>query len=291
MTEKSSIVIKNLSNVTIPEIHKAWTDAFSDYVVPVNLSVEKLTYMLDRRGCDLNISFGAFDNGELVGFILNGIGQWNEKMTAYDTGTGLVKKYRRRGIATKLFDESLPLLREKNIKQYLLEVIQTNNSAIDLYRKKGFEVTREFNCYVVSRKDIQIQETTLNSEFPIQKINTPDWDLFSTFWDFPPSWQNSIDSIKRKLDHFTILGMSDKGKIIGYGIIENPTGDIPQIAIESSFRRKGLATTLIKNLIEHSKSDEIRIINTDSANTPFERFTDSINISSDLGQYEMVLEL
>ena len=84
--------------------------------------------MIERRGFNLDLSFGAFNKDQLVGFTLNGIGDWNGKLTAYDTGTGIIKEFRKKGVATKLFNESLPTLRENNISQYLLEVIRTNTS-------------------------------------------------------------------------------------------------------------------------------------------------------------------
>lgn len=40
---------------------------------------------------------GAFDNEELVGFVLNGFRNWYGKTTVYDTGTGVLPKYRRQG--------------------------------------------------------------------------------------------------------------------------------------------------------------------------------------------------
>ena len=47
--------------------------------------------------------------------------------------------------------ESLEILRQNDIHQYLLEVIQTNRGAVELYRKEGFKVTREFDCYILAK--------------------------------------------------------------------------------------------------------------------------------------------
>ena len=291
MPENALIEIKNLSHITWEEIHKAWSDAFSDYAVPFELTVADLVYMLERRGCDLSMSFGAFDDGQLVGFIFNGIGQWNGKRTAYDTGTGLVKKYRRRGIATRLFDESLPLLRQNGIEQYLLEVIQTNTSAVDLYRKKGFKVVREFDCYISTKDKCIVRDIKLDSNISFQIIKEPDWELFKSSWDFQPSWQNSIDSINRKIDHFTTLVIMEDAEPVGYGIIENHTSDIPQLAIKQSHRRKGLATALVKELLKYSHGEKIKIINVVSNSTTFKEFANSINLKIKVEQYEMILDL
>lgn len=51
--------------------------------------------MLIRRGYESRLSFAAFADGEIVAFTLNGVGQFNGIPTAYDTGTGTVKDYRK----------------------------------------------------------------------------------------------------------------------------------------------------------------------------------------------------
>lgn len=285
------ISIKSLSGVTIQIIYDAFANAFSDYVEPFNLSYEQLKYMIERRGFNLDLSFGAFNKDQLVGFTLNGIGDWNGKLTAYDTGTGIIKEFRKKGVATKLFNESLPVLRENNISQYLLEVIRTNTSAYELYKKAGFDVTREFDYYISTKDKISINKNKLNKDFSIKEIKTPNWELFITFWDFIPSWQNSIDSINRKLEYFIILEIFDKDSVVGYGIIEKETGDIPQMSINKKYRRNGLATTLFYHLIQYSEKDEIKIINIPNTFYPFKKFATSINLTAGLGQYEMLLKL
>ena len=87
------ITIRQLTNISIDEIHNAFKDAFSDYAEPFDLTKAQLQYMIERRGFNFELSFGAFNNNTLVGFTLNGVDEWNNKLTAYDTGTGIVKEY------------------------------------------------------------------------------------------------------------------------------------------------------------------------------------------------------
>jgi len=82
------ITIKTLTGISIEQIHEAFTKAFADYVEPFDLTYEQLKYMIERRGYNPDISLGAFNENELVAFTLNGIGEWNGELTAYDTGTG-----------------------------------------------------------------------------------------------------------------------------------------------------------------------------------------------------------
>jgi YD repeat-containing protein len=140
--------IRSLSGVPFEQIHRAFEAAFSDYIEDVSLSSRQLQEVLERRGFNAQLSFGAFEAGEIVGFIVNGIGMWNNVRTAYDCGTGVIKAFRQQGIASRIFEQSLPVLRQQGISQYLLEVIKTNHGAVELYRKSGFTVSREFDYWV-----------------------------------------------------------------------------------------------------------------------------------------------
>ncbi len=285
------IATKQLGDISLERIHEAFVNAFSDYVVPSQLSYAQLKYMMERRGCQLGLSFGAFHDDKLVGFTLNGIGTWNGRLTAYDVATGIIKEFRKQGIASNIFHASLPVLREHHITHYLLEVIRSNTPAVDLYKKSGFEVTREFECYRAPLDNLEKKEDVLSEEFHIQELEQPNWEVLKSFWDFTPSWQNSIDAITRKKASFTILGIFHHDNLAGYGIIERHTGDIPQVGIARAYRRRGLGTTVLKHLAACSEHDEIKMINTLSGYAPFTQFAESINLSSEIGQYEMILKL
>jgi ribosomal protein S18 acetylase RimI-like enzyme len=285
------IKIRTLEKTPFNQIYNAVSDAFSDYVEPFDLTIEELKYMFERRGYDLEISFGAFDGSKLVGITINGIGDWNGKLTAYDSGTGIVKEYRKRGIARRMFDESLPILKEKGITQYLLEVIKTNRGAYELYKKAGFKIVRELDYFKTGVSELKYDKLVNKPDFYFNVIEEPDWGEFKSFWDFDPSWQNSIDCMHRKIEHLKILGLYDKSKLIGYGIIEMHTGDIPQLAISPQYRRQGLGTSLFRVLINYSEVDSLRIINSDKNYAPFREFMKSMGIEAGEGQYEMIMDL
>ena len=90
------IEIKQLTDVSIEEIYTAFSNAFSDYVEPFDLTINQLKHMIERRGYNFHLSFGAFNGNDLVGLTLNGIGDWNGRLTAYDTGTGVIKEFRKK---------------------------------------------------------------------------------------------------------------------------------------------------------------------------------------------------
>ena len=288
------ITIKTLTETPFEQIHSSFKKAFEDYVEPFDLTLDQLKYMVERRGCDLSLSFGAFNRNELVGFTLNGIGLWKNKKTAYDTGTGIIKEFRKQGIATRIFEESLPILKDNNVEQYLLEVIKTNKNAVDLYQKAGFNITRDFDYYVQRKNNLtQKAKSRYDSSVTINEIEFDelDWNILKSFWTFEPSWQNSVESLTRKSDYFTFLGIFRNNSLIGYGVIEKHTGDIPQFAIAENYRKIGLGRKLFNSLIKFTDSNRTKIINAECKNRNFKIFAEKLGFTAGHGQYEMILKL
>ena len=284
-----AVVIKDLDGVATEVIHSAFVKAFEDYAEPLSLSLSQLQHMLQRRGYVPAMSFGAFDGGEIVGFILNGTGIWNGRRTAYDTGTATLQAYRQQGIARRIFDESIPVLKRHGISQYLLEVIKVNTNACDLYKKAGFEVVRELDYYVSPKEAIDVDEYGWKYGYEIKEITSPDWDLLRSFWDFEPSWQNGIEAMQRSPQVFRIMGVYDAAhQLVGYGIVEPATGDVPQFAIAHDHRCAGLGKYLFHNLVAHITSEQIKVINADATGAAFRHFVEGMGLMPGYGQYEMI---
>lgn len=284
------VQLQKLTGMPTQDIHHAFSRAFSDYVEPFDLTQKQLQYMLKRRGFADYLSFGAFSEGEIVGFTLNGAGQWNGKATAYDTGTGVQKAFRKQGIASRIMEVSLPLLKAEGISQYLLEVIKTNRKAVGLYQKLGFLVSREFDYWICRREAFNFQSRSLPEDFSIRRIEDPDWGCLGQFWDFPPSWQNSVDSVERVQNSMTMLGAYHLETPVAYAIMEEGTGDVPQLAVHPEYRRQGLATLLLQELLNLLNPPGLRVINTCSNNTSLKSFLLKLGLEPGFGQYEMVMD-
>ncbi|MFU0825882.1 GNAT family N-acetyltransferase [Clostridium sp.] len=280
---------KTFENISIEKIHNTFLEAFSDYQVKIDLPLLKFEKMIQRRGYVVEASIGAFNNNILVGFILNSIRQWNGKLTAYDTGTGVIKAYRKHGITSNMFLNVRQILEEIGVEQYLLEVIQSNTSAVNLYKKQGFKILRNFECFNLY-KNMYNSITTYKTQH-INMITESQWKKLIKFWDFKPSWQNSIDSINAVSNTFIYSIVSIDDTIVGYGIIDKNTGDIPQIAVDKNYRCKGIGRSIFTDLLNSTKSYNIGVINVDSQCISMRNFLLNLGFSQNLKQYEMVLKL
>lgn len=281
--------IKPLSNTTPDELFEAFTQAFADY--EVQLDKTELMTMLKRRGFDPEASFGAFDGDKIVSFTCNGIGDFYGTPTAYDTGTGTLKAYQGKGLATKVFEYSIPYLKKLGVEAYLLEVLQHNTGALSVYRKLGFEPTREF--YYFKAKNEQIANTVKGLDFPytVQPIGIEFLNSVTGFWDFSPSWQNSTEAINRSPEDFTSVGVFTGQELIGYGVFEPVSGDLTQIAVDKRYRRRGVGSLLLQKMLEINKHDSIKIINTDIGCSSVTAFLRSKNLEPAGKQFEMIKKL
>lgn len=282
--------IRSLENIGFDTLFDAFSKAFADYEIHFDKS--EVHSMLTRRGYVPELSFGAFDNGNIVSFTLNGIGLFNDIPTAYDTGTGTVKEYRGCGIAGEIFKYSLPYLKEAGIRQYLLEVLQNNHKAIAIYRKMQFDTTREFDCFRQSISEIvNLNAVKSSSSLRIEPIDIKVIRDTQSFCDFYPSWQNSIESIERGVSGLTCIGAFDLEELVGFSVFDSNSGDLAQIAVKHSCRRHGVASRLLSEVIKQVSTDFIKIINVPSDNLSLPSFLKSKNIPLVNKQFEMSNDL
>jgi ribosomal protein S18 acetylase RimI-like enzyme len=78
---------------------------------------------------------------------------------------------------------------------------------------------------------------------------------------------------------------------VGYCIFEPASGDIPQIAIDKEYRRKGIAALLLREMIKLNKSDTVRIVNTDILYDSITDFLKAKNITVTGKQFEMIKKI
>lgn len=278
--------IKSLANTGFDAIFEAFSRAFADY--EVQLDKEQLQVMLKRRGFNANLSFAAFEGDDIVAFTFNGIGSFEGIPMAYDTGTGTLKEYRGKGLATQIFEYSLPYLKEAGIGQYLLEVLQHNTKAVSVYRNLGFEIAREFYYSIQDNDKVTNQVEMPEIPYDIKSINIEELRMTTGFWDFYPSWQNSFESINRTVGDFISLGVFTMGQLVGYCVFEPTSGDITQIAVDRRYRRLGFASLLLERILELNKYASVKVINTDIHCESITAFLEARNITIQGKQFEMI---
>ena len=110
----------------------------------------------------------AEENGQVVGYImcrvelgLSNFGFGGVIKKGHVVSVAVLPQYRRKGIGQALITEAMGGMRLYNAKQCFLEVRITNTSAVDLYKKLGFQVTRTIRSYYADGEDAYVMSCEL----------------------------------------------------------------------------------------------------------------------------------
>lgn len=275
----------DLQAVTLPDICDTFNAAFSDYIVPVQLTLPLLKQKIQGENLRLDYSMGAFDGPTLAGFMLHGVDNVLQPKVLYNGGTGVIPAYRGQRLVQQLYAQAMPYYQQKGIKKILLEVIQTNQPAIKAYQNSGFEQKRLVHCYkgaVTTASSVPGVTITLNA--------TPNWSLMAAYSDMEPCWSNAIPAIQREQAFTTSWEASLDGQSAGFISVHLASKRIRQIAIHPNLRRRGIGSALLQHAATQL-GNPLSIINIDDHYPAMNQLLLKTGFIHTLSQYEMVLNL
>lgn len=253
-------------------LHAAFSQAFSDYVIPFSVTPQQLQEMLTRRGWVPELSAAIFDEGRIVAFTANGF----DGSSGYDSGTGVIPSHRRQGLARRVMEASRDLLRAAGAQRYVLEVIESNVAAARLYLDLGFRETRRLQCWSFTDPEPQ----------PIAPVGDEIAPADArAMWDVDPSWQNSSCSVARAGDPHVTLREAG-----GYAIVFPINGDLAQLAVAKDARRRGVGRQLLSSAAA-AAGKPLRIINVDDSNAAIAAFLEAAGATRTVRQLELMLQL
>ncbi len=212
--------VKSLENIDFDIIIECFLGAFENYYVEMPTDIDFYRERWNYARVDFKLSFGMFDNQNLVGFIINGIDQRNGVSIAFNTGTGVLPEYRRRKIVKQIYGFAIPKLKSNGIEKCLLEVISENHIAIKSYQEVGFIKTRMLKCF-----SGQIDTREMNVKVVEKKISSIDFDNLPN-QDFY-TWDNNKSIIKEN-KNYRFFQIEDRGKMSSYFIINDKNGYLAQ---------------------------------------------------------------
>jgi ribosomal protein S18 acetylase RimI-like enzyme len=289
------IAYRSLIDTPIEHIHKAFLLGFSDYFVPMQVSLDDFKTMHAIRGVDYSLSIGAFDGDDLVGFTTNGIGIWRGLPTAYDAATAVAQKYRGRGISREMFRVMEQTLVAEGYRRYLLEVITTNAPAIALYERLGFKTMRTLSCLRVSSEALL---THARDAFDVREAPVSEWQTLRSALEsdssrsFLPAWQNSWDAVQRYPDKFRVIAVRDDHQLLGYGVFSFGKGSIHQVWVAPRHRRRGVGRAILRRIAEAAAPTPTLVwANVDASSTETMAFLATFGFEEFVAQYEMEREL
>ncbi|WP_299224957.1 GNAT family N-acetyltransferase [uncultured Psychroserpens sp.] len=277
--------IKTLNGVSDTELLEVFNLAFSDYFIPLQLTLDQFQSKLKADQTKLDLSVGAFENEKLIGFILHGKAKLNCKSVIYNGATGVIPEKRGRKLTQRMYDFILPILRAKSFDHLLLEVISENHPAIKSYENVGYYSERRLICF---KGELSI--APIETIFNIREISDYNWSVMQSFWDVLPSWQNSRQSIEQLKIQHKLIGAYSNNELIGYLIYHPKTKRMQQLAVCKEYRNKDVAKALVTYLSENYDKN-LSIINVDETSKSAINFLTGIGLKPFITQLEMKLKL
>jgi ribosomal protein S18 acetylase RimI-like enzyme len=273
------LIVEKLENIEFDIIVDCFLKSFENYYVkfPTDKNYFKERWKMAK--VDYALSYGMFDGGKLVGFIINAIDTRNGEKIAFNTGTGVLPEYRGKRIVRSIYDFAIPDLKINGVEKCSLEVIIENIKAIKSYQSIGFNICKTFNCFS--------GEIQLSSKEKIE-LNQVDYDAFD--WEKLPnqnlySWDFNSKVIKNgDYKYYQIL----KDNFPESFFIINPMNKyLAQFEILK--KSDGCWHRLFEGIQEVSNS--IKIINVDTRLNEKIDFLNSIGLSNTVNQYEMEINI
>lgn len=274
---------QTLENLTIQELNNLFNAAFADYVVKIEMTPEKLQDKFESEDVSLEHSVGIFSDGKPVGFIFHAVRNSAAGKMAYNAGTGVIPKFRGKNATVLMYEFILPKLAKSGVKEVVLEVIDKNIPAIKSYKKVGFTILYELECYngfpgISKPKGPFIEEELAENFAPPEH-----------FWNWQPTWQNATQTVIQS-GHYKTWSIFQDNTPIAYLTGSQESGRIAQFAVDPDQRWKGLGTSLFCHFAGLSSNTPM-VINVADKTGQTQDFLKAIGMKLFLKQYKMKLKL
>lgn len=274
--------IKSLKHAALAEIVDCLVASFADYFVQMPADVAYWESRFAGARVDYSLSYGMFDKGKLLGFIMQGIDRRQGERVAFNTGTGVLPAYRGQQVVDRLYAFALPELKAAGVNKCALEVIQKNEKAIRVYERIGFKRTREYKCFRGELnppvEDVFLHETAFEE---IEKINSPYHPLYS--------WDNCNGAIRALKDVYKSYILTDKADTpLGFFVIHPLSGYLAQFEVNKPEEIDNWKK-LFAGIAAISKT--VKINNIDSRRKEVISILPELGLENHVDQYEMEMPL
>lgn len=234
------LTYRSAAEYSLDELVDLLNRGFEGYVVNVTFSLAALLSMLTRDSVDLGLSRVAEANGKSVAVGLIARRGWTVRLAAM----GVASEIRGQGVGRGLMDHFLETLPSLGYQRMLLEVIEQNPPAVNLYERVGFRLGRRLVSFQREATTPDEQPPNLSEQLTVTQIDPATVAARLTvdhLADLP--WQLSGSSIM-------VDGPPSHALSTGQGMIlisdpSQPVVTIRSIFVEPQHRGQGVATQLV----------------------------------------------
>jgi GNAT superfamily N-acetyltransferase len=193
--------------------------AFEGYFVKFPTSLDYWATRFRATGVNWALSYGVFDQQQLIAFIIHAIGEEQGALTAFNTGTGVLPAYRGQNWVDQIYAFAEAPLQAAGITQWKLEVITENVRAIRVYERIGFSIHRRLRCFAGT------PPPSAGFSFDLTSLSLD--DLGNRRMEAAPSWDHTLGSISRIWETYRAYEVRVAGASAGWFVINPATGYVP----------------------------------------------------------------
>lgn len=263
-------------------LYQAFIDAFADYRVMFrpteNEFYRRVKHKLRVRS---GLSPLTFEHGSIVGFILHATKPYKGQLTMYNGGTGVAPASRGRHLTESMYEYILPKAHSEGIQRVLLEVLESNHTAIHVYEHLGFEFRRVFKCFRLNTLKPFVQDTRHELRPYIRGNVDP-----LSFGDFDPCFIDHFHHVEEATEYEAMIGVYHADVLVGYLIWQPHLGRISQIAVHPQYRQRGYGRSLVQHAAQHSERP-LTILNVPEDAHDTVMALEKIGFVNELNQFEM----
>lgn len=281
---------KKLSPKDLIDMYATFGEAFSDYPIPFKLTKAQFIHrFVQKLNLNFSCSTGVYYEKKLVGFILNTIEEFRNKLTAYNGGTGVIKNYRGQRLTSKMYEHLIPALKANNVKHCVLEALVQNKRAIEAYHFAGFEICRELKCFRLESDMFSM--TPSGTKFKIMEVREPDWKKYAYYKFMEPSFLDSNRILEKKLAGERFFEGFIHDECVAHVVFQCDFGRINQLGIHPEYMDLHIGEALVNHLLKINTTRSVNILNIDASHTGYISFLENIGFKKQFAQYEMRLTL
>jgi GNAT superfamily N-acetyltransferase len=260
-----------------PALTRLFNAGFSGYRFPMQLTEEAFCDHVALYDIDLDISQVVLGDDGPIAFALVG----RRGTTGWIGGMGTTPSHRRLGMGEAALLASIEAARARGCTEIGLEVLDTNDAALRLYRKLGFEIVRDLAIWSLPPTGKQPQTVSATSGIS----GGQGW--IASHRQSPEPWQRADDTVaalQRRGASLRGLVVERRGGQVGAAIIREQSEVVAviQIAVED----EDAATNILLGAAGADRT--LRLANV-PIDEPASRAIKQLGAESVAVQHEMVL--
>jgi ribosomal protein S18 acetylase RimI-like enzyme len=233
MQKTEAVTRRRLAETTMQDAAAAFTEGFQGYVVKFTISAEAFALRMAREDVDADASEVFFDGDKPAGTLLIARRGQRSRVSALGIGPTI----RGQGLGTRVMTDAIAAARARGDEVLLLEVINSNLRARDLYLSLGFQMSRRQVGFSRSRTR-PVPDGPAADECDGREA----FAMLSSFADAEPTWQT--DPVCFRHPGSPLKGFSIGTKAVA--LLHDTRNDVRiyGFAVDPAERRKGFGRAL-----------------------------------------------